>query len=105
MTHSVKFVCMLCLQALLVQSAMEAARQQHQLQPDSAAQSSGRSTDDQAEISELRSEYEARLAAAAEHAEQVKHFCLCPQQQYRLCVWCQMAMMCTAQKPRPLLHV
>ena len=57
---------------------MEVAKQQHRLQPDSAPQSSGRSCGEQAEISELRAEYEARLAAAAEQAEQVRHvgFCL-----------------------------
>ena len=89
---------MLCLQALLVQSTMEAARQQHQLQPDSAPQSSGRSSDGQPEISELRAEYEARLAAAAEHAEQVKHFCLCLRQQHCPHAQCLLVMIFTAWK-------
>ncbi len=62
---------MLCLQALLVQSAMKAMTQQTSPTSDSEAQSSGRVTGDQADGTELRAEYEARLAAAADQAEQV----------------------------------
>jgi hypothetical protein len=61
----------LCLQALLVQSAMTAMTQRASPASDSEAQSSGRVTGEQADGSELRAEYEARLAVAAEQAEQV----------------------------------
>ncbi len=62
---------MLCSQALLVQSAMTAMTQQASPTSDSEAQSSGRVTGEQADGSELRAEYEARLAVVAEQAEQV----------------------------------
>ena len=70
--HKVSSVtAMLCSQALLVQSAMMAMTQQASPASDSEAHSSGRATGEQADGSELRAEYEARLAAAAEQAEQV----------------------------------
>lgn len=62
---------MLCSQALLVQSAMIAMTQQTSPASISEAQSSGRVTGEQADGSEVRAEYEARLAVAAEQAEQV----------------------------------
>ncbi len=62
---------MLCLQALLVQSAMTAMTQKTAPASNSEAQSSGRVTGEQADGSELRAEYEAKLAVAAEQAEQV----------------------------------
>ena len=62
---------MLCSQALLVQSAMTAMTQQTAAASNSEAQSSGRVTGEQADGSELRAEYEARLAVVAEQAEQV----------------------------------
>ena len=62
---------MLCSQSLLVQSAMMAMTQQASPASDSEAHSSGRATGEQADGSELRAEYEARLAVAAAQAEQV----------------------------------
>ncbi len=50
---------------------MTAMTQQASPTSDSEAQSSGRVTGEQADGSELRAEYEARLAVVAEQAEQV----------------------------------
>lgn len=62
---------MLRSQALLVQSAMMAMTQQTSLASNSEAQRPGRVTGEQADGSDVRAEYETRLAVVAKQAEQV----------------------------------
>ncbi|KAA6421731.1 MAG: hypothetical protein FRX49_08342 [Trebouxia sp. A1-2] len=57
-------------QALLVQSAMMAMTQQTSLASNSEAQRPGRVTGEQADGSDVRAEYETRLAVVAKQAEQ-----------------------------------
>ncbi|KAL0027634.1 hypothetical protein WJX79_004272 [Trebouxia sp. C0005] len=59
-------------QALLVQSAMMAMTQQTSLASNSEAQRPGRVTGEQADGSDVRAEYETRLAVVAKQAEQDK---------------------------------